>query len=302
MISRKSTKIVSEIYSSEFQKHNTYSDIYGNRHTSSEYDGDKLYDFLYENNYDSWILNAIKEFKSYDKRALKEFIMKLHTGESTVYLTPDWDWEQRQKLGQNIIKDLAEDILKFIFSLSMYSTEVMSLAKQLVSVLELDGYLFKDNILYFSESSIIDIEETHAVLSKLINDIGLKNKDIIEHHLNLSEEHYINNKWDDSIANSRKFLESILQEVAAKHCLLNTKVEISHSIYDKPYKVRDYLEEASLIEKKEKATIAENYGLLSKTGGHPYIAEKDQARLLRHISLTFSEFILLRLQGYIKSL
>ena len=37
--------------------------------------------------------------------------MKLHTGESLVKKTPDWTWQQREKLGQRYLRDLAEDIL-----------------------------------------------------------------------------------------------------------------------------------------------------------------------------------------------
>jgi hypothetical protein len=65
--------------------------------------------------------------------------------------------------------------------------------------------------------------------------------------------------------------------------------------------VRDYLERENLLEAKEKKALAEVYGLLSNTGGHPYIAEKDQARLMRHLALTFTQFILLRLQGSLQT-
>ena len=35
------------------------------------------------------------------------------------------------------------------------------------------------------------------------------------------------------------------------------------------------------------------------TGSHPYIAQQDQARLLRQLALVLSQFILLRYQGYL---
>ena len=62
------------------------------------------------------------------------------------------------------------------------------------------------------------------------------------------------------------------------------------------------LERSGMLEKKEKEAIAQVYGLLSNTGGHPYIAERDQARLMRHLSLTFAQFVLLRLEGALRSL
>jgi hypothetical protein len=55
------------------------------------------------------------------------------------------------------------------------------------------------------------------------------------------------------------------------------------------------------LEKKEKDALSHVYGLLSETGGHPYVAQKDQARLMRHLSLTFCQFILIRLQGMFAS-
>jgi hypothetical protein len=33
---------------------------------------------------------------------------------------------------------------------------------------------------------------------------------------------------------------------------------------------------------------------------HPFIARQDQARLMRNLSLTFSQFVLLRLEGAIR--
>ena len=55
-----------------------------------------------------------------------------------------------------------------------------------------------------------------------------------------------------------------------------------------------------LIEKKEREAIDKVYGLLSHTGGHPYMAEGDQARLLRQLSLVLTQFALLRLEGALK--
>jgi len=60
------------------------------------------------------------------------------------------------------------------------------------------------------------------------------------------------------------------------------------------------LEKEGLLEVKEKQAIDSVYQLLSETGGHPYMAESEQARLLRHLSLTFSQFVMLRLKGAIK--
>ena len=119
------------------------------------------------------------------------------------------------------------------------------------------------------------------------------------HFLKLSEEHFMNNKWEDSIANSRKYFECVLQEVASLHSKVIRKVELPSSTYEKPVRVREYLERENLLEKKEKEVVSSIYGLLSETGAHPYMAEADQARLLRHLTLTIAQFVMLRLNGMI---
>ena len=120
----------------------------------------------------------------------------------------------------------------------------------------------------------------------------------ITHFLDLSEEHFLEKRWSDSIANSRKFLESVLQEIAASHCNRAYGKPLSKETYEKPALARQYLEDEGLLESKKREAIAKIYGLLSHTGGHPYMADSDQARLLRHLSLTVGQFVLLRYKGF----
>src|SRR4030067_2910914 len=108
MISRRTTRIISELYEFIFSKYHRSSS--GGYHTL---DTDRIYDFLFDNEYDGWFCNYAKSmYESYRTRNFKEFLMKLHTGESLISITPDWSWEQRQRLGQRYLRDLAEDILK----------------------------------------------------------------------------------------------------------------------------------------------------------------------------------------------
>ena len=88
-----------------------------------------------------------------------------------------------------------------------------------------------------------------------------------------------------------------MQESAALHSVKRNAKQLDPNDYSQPRAVRDYLERQSLLEAKEKQAIASVYGLLSNTGGHPYMAEQDQARLMRHLALTFSQFVMLRLMG-----
>jgi len=224
--------------------------------------------------------------------------MKLHTGETQVYVTSTWSWEQRQKLGQDYLFHLAEDILIYYSQNRPIKEEEIKNLPRFIGNLELDGYIFKEQRLLIPERDVLEIQEEIGIIQSLYKDLNLPNRDVTFHHLSLAEEHYLENKWDDSISNSRKFLESILREIVSQHYRNVNNNEVPSSIYESPFKVRDYLENEGLLDRKEKEAIAKIYGLLSNTGSHPYIAEKDQARLLRQISLTLSQFVLLRFQGF----
>ena len=76
---------------------------------------------------------------------------------------------------------------------------------------------------------------------------------------------------------------------------------LTSNIASWPKEVRTFLESEKLIDQAEKEAIAKVYGLISNTGSHPNIAQKDQARLMRNLALTFSQYILLKWEGYLKN-
>lgn len=294
MISRAAAKQIAEVYADLFIT-NYKRCLNGDREYVLDYVS--FYDYLYERNYDAWFLNSFKYI--YKHRTFKEFIMKIHTGESLSAGTQHWTWKQKEKLGQRYLKDLAEDIIEFC-EVHNFSTNTNELIDKIKSRLELDGYIWRNKKLLFSESDVLDTEEEKGLLENLIKESSLDNQTTILHHLELSEDHYLNKKWDDSISNSRKFIESILQEVAARHHMIIKNKKLSNSVYSSPKDVREYLKDCKLIENKEMKAIASTYSLLSETGGHPYIAEQDQSRLLRHLALTFCQFVLLRFKGFLE--
>lgn len=229
--------------------------------------------------------------------------MRLHTGETQTAATKSWSWEQRRALGQQYLEELGEDMLnRLVPPRDQYSEQNrVGLLTELRRSLELDGYTFRDGILLRPESDVVDVREERGVLRDLFSSLALANGETTFHHLSLSEEHYLAGKWDDSISNSRKFFESVMQEVGAANSSCMQGRPLPERIYTRPADVRDYLEKEGLLETKEKEVIAKVYGLLSHTGGHPYMAQNDQARLLRHLSLTLSQFVMLRLQGKMSS-
>ena len=283
MISRKTARIIAEVYERTFRRARRSA-----RRIYYTIDTSQLYDFLFDNDHPVHFCNSAKKtYQSVGTRQFKEFLMKLHTGETLVSVTPDWSWKQREKLGQRYLRDLAEDFL------NEYSNESADLRKQL----ELDGYRFESGGLLESEADILDADEETGLIHALYEELALLNKETTFHHLDLSESHYVADRWDDSISNSRKFLESILREVAVAHSARCRGEDLVDGTRETPGRVRDYLEREGLLESKEKVTVASVYGLLSQTGGHPYMAQSEQARLLRHLALTFAQFLMLRFKG-----
>ena len=118
--------------------------------------------------------------------------------------------------------------------------------------------------------------------------------------LKIAEDHYVAGRWSDCIGNARKFFEVILQQVANKNAEEINGTPLEPSTLQRPVAVRQYLEDEELVAQVEKEAIAKIYGLLSHTGAHPYMAEEDQARLLRQICLTVTQFVMLRLEGALK--
>lgn len=292
MIGRKSTKAIADAYFERF----TYLPQYSSR----ALDKNSLYDFLYVSDFDGWVLNNFKAISS--ARGLAEFIMRLHTGESLAKVTPEWMPEARKLFGQRLLRDLAQSILVarqepgFESYYGSDSRAVDAMEKQL----ELDGYLFRDGMLLVPEETVLDEAEEQGVLVALSTSADLSDVTLIRHHLGLSEEHYASEKWDDSISNSRKVLEAILSQTAVRIAGLKGTA-LDPGKLERPAWVRDYLVESGLLDAKEKAAIASTYSLLSDTGGHPNIAHRDQARLMRHLALTYSQFVLLRLEERLRA-
>ncbi len=220
--------------------------------------------------------------------------MQFHAGQPVADATAYESYDLNQKVGQKCLHSLAEAILRE----SESEAGASSSTTEVITSLELDGYVYKNGALLAPESDVLDVKEEEGALQALYTSLALDEKETAFHNLELSETHYMEARWDDSISNSRKFLECVLTQSAAKHSLAVNSAPLTKT---RPVQVREYLESEGLLEASEKEALAKVYGLLSHTGGHPYMAENDQARLLRHLALTFCQFVMLRLQGRLRT-
>ena len=134
---------------------------------------------------------------------------------------------------------------------------------QLQRSLELDGYVYRDGELLLPESDVLDVEEERGVRQRLYKSLQLRRDDEAFQFLELSEKHYLASRWEDCIANARKFFELTLQECACRHSRVSRGSPLSDAVVQRPVKVRDYLERESLLEKKERELVDKTYGLLN---------------------------------------
>lgn len=286
MISRKAASLIADAYIEMYQV-TAYGPI--------GLDSRKMKDDFYDNEYDSDFYNDLLEAVKLDNAIMIED-MPFNREENVI----DYIRNLHSNVnGQKVLEKMAIDFINYKMqtpSDTNWTSGVEKKRKQLISQLELDGYVLKDGKLYKSDHTVINIEEETDSLKRLYDDIGLTNKETTFEFLNLCEEHYRNDHWSDSIHNSRNFYETILKQVA----LERSKDDTNPPRLDQPKLVRKYLRDSKLIIEEEFEVVSKAYGLLSRTGGHPYIAEKDQARLLRQISLSITQFVMLSFEGYLK--
>ncbi|HMF11643.1 MAG TPA: hypothetical protein VKE94_05035 [Gemmataceae bacterium] len=310
MISRRTTIAIADAYVERFT------------HGTPTIESDSLYDFLFEHDFGRWFLDRVRENAT--PRELKEFIMHLHTGQP-IYDTDGSGviWEVKGE-GQNLLEQLAASIARWFASLlgktesiensisvSFWSKRVkigenhvsqrfVALMDKLVDNLELDGYtLRKDGHLLFNEGDILDTDEVAGVLQTLHEKLDLGNRPVALQALESSGQAWLNKKWEDCVHNARKFLESILQEIANSLSLKYHGKELAREIYEWPGKVREYLHREKVVDEMEREALKEDYGFLSKVGSHPYLASSEQARFLRHHALSLAQFVMLTYQGFV---
>lgn len=287
MISRRTTLTLGELYSESFTIPRTGSILKG-----------KLHDYVYEREYQPFFCNLVQRLIY--KSELKEFVLRLHTGETISAATPDSTWEERMEIGQRYLFSLAQDYLRW-FTSDDIVPEIRNTqggrVEELVRRLEMDGYIFDAGILRQSEAGILDVQEERGILREMHMSLNLPDPEGTFAFLKSSEDHYVAGRWSDAIIHARKFHELIMRQVAEILFEGVPQGEAKTPSLDHAADVRKHLEKMDLLEEKERKVFETIYGLLSHTGGHPYMAERDQARLLRQLALTITQFILLRLRG-----
>lgn len=305
MISRKSTRLLTNLYLWTFSHFKSIGPRY--RETSYRVlHHQTLYELLYERDYDVWVLGKFEKFGENSGESLRKFLLGLQTGE-TLHKAGEGRLEECLQYGQRLLQKLAGDIIHLYksshenYGAFAYNSDQRKLVSELKAQLELDGYIYRDGKIIPTDKSAVNEEEEQSYLESLINGCALVNSTLIKHHLELCEKAYIEARWGDAISNARNFLEAILEQIAQALHQKKNNLPLPSNVSSRPVEVRNYLEREGLIDSVERESLAKNYGLISNTGSHPNMAQKDQARLMRNLALTFSQYVLLQWEGYLKN-
>jgi hypothetical protein len=278
-----------------------YSRMFGQ---NTVIDLDKFNDLLFAHGFDGWFVNYCRTLPAKaamsTPRGFKDYLTGLHTGASLVPNTGQWTWESREALGQRLLEQLAGSLFAAELNGELnLGADAKRAMEKLRAGLELDGYLVRDGHLLRAESGVVDVEAEESVIQGLVRSVGLSGPDTIKTFLDRSQEHYDAGRWEDSIHNSRRFLELVLSQAAARHYIAEHGAQLDSDVQSRPDRVRNYLRDAGLISEQEKEALKYNYSLISHTGSHTYLSERDQARLMRFLALVWAQFVLLRLEGFL---
>ena len=111
----------------------------------------------------------------------------------------------------------------------------------------------------------------------------------MRHHLGLHRDLYADGTPGPATSEARQVIEQILEDIA--NGIASKRDDIPN--LDRPWKVRNYLEDQGFFDKDEKEKLVVGiYGYLSEVGSHPGVADTSMGRMAHVILLNFAVYLL----------
>lgn len=164
--------------------------------------------------------------------------------------------------------------------------------RALEAQLELDGYHITNGKLQQHEAAAVEKEEIEGVLVALFKELQLEGLDTLSRSLGTADEHYVAQRWGDSIKHVRDAMETVSEAILRK-----VKPSAEQKTRTFPDKANIFLDEG-LVDKQLKGVLCANYSLLSEWGGHANYSEHKHAFVCRYYALTSVHNLLLSYQGW----
>lgn len=283
MISRRTTLLIADIICNNFTHEVREVKQLGTVHYVPKVMEEKLRNFLFEFGVDGFTIEKLCH-SYFTKDELKKNILNLHTG----YFYNRDRYFQFTEMGQKDIKMLAVGIL--------YNKLQPESLGTLENLLRIDGYIYEKERLYEINT---DVDDKANIIKSKFKKFGFdKEEEFNTFYANMNE-HFENSKWEDSIHNSRKLYELVLEECAKYYSKNIAKDGVDFS-KAKAVNIRIYLEEKNFFSEDETNIIHYYYKYLSNIGSHPKLALEEQADFSRVMSINTILYAMNRLENFIK--
>jgi hypothetical protein len=254
---------------------------------------DLFADFLFAEEYPPELVSLVRRTDP-QRGAIKSIVLGLDPSVGGLITALSRDATTYADLAQSLFRRLAADILRYAKSTDALVKPASFLVKRLVAALELDGYELRGDRLVVREENVFDVVEEAEGLAKLFAKLGLEGQPQVEADLKLTDEHYENGRWGDSIKHARDVMDTTLLGVARAVAVEKGR-NLARSAL--PGVVRTFMKDHAIVSKEENEFLYALYGLLSVQGGHPNMSEKEHARMHRQLALTAVHMILLRYEA-----
>lgn len=142
-----------------------------------------------------------------------------------------------------------------------------------------------------------DVDEKASIIKSKFKNFKLGQKEEFEQFYNDMNEHFENSKWSDSIHNSRKLYEIVLNE-CAKYYSINILKDGKIDGSEKPVQIREYLENNNFFSEDEANIVRYYYKYISNIGSHSKMALQEQADFSRVMSINTMLYALNRLEKF----
>lgn len=237
-------------------------------------------EFLFENEFPGAVrVGAAKLPRS--SGAIRRYVLALWDDHAS-------DPDERLRLYRKLAGDLltyTEQPRRMHFSVPSH------LVENLLRVLELDGYQWRDGRLRVLEEDVFDVPNAEGELLSLYRELALDDLEQVEHDLKKTDELYVSGHWGDSVKHSRDVFEKTLQNAARK-------LGAAANVLRQARLVREQLRDCGLVSTSQHEYLRALYGWLSDDGGHANMAPQESARICRQMALSAAHFVLLRLRAH----
>lgn len=256
---------------------------------------------LYEAGIDRKLLDHAE--RDYDTDP-KTFLPAIHDGSIPAYVyrgngswepTPNDDDRAR---GQHLLILFGEVALQFAHELPDHLTPEKEAAAELLASLQLDGFEMVSGRLVPATLKGMNLEQEDDFLIRLIKSIAPPNMDVIHNHHQQADETFVNGNWGSASSETRNFFIAVLRGL--RH-VATSKGGLKPLTAGNDKNLIEDFRKVGLLTEEEKEAVLKLWVLLSFSGPHVGIQDRDRTRLTRLLVLGIAQWLCLKFIAWEKN-